>query len=107
MAGLCVRDVRFLGYSDGQCRDVNPEQAIGRISALIDDVRPDVIVTFGPDGITGHPDHIAVSEWTTAAAADLGHQELIYATMTHDFVRRHDALHRGLGIWMDGEPTAA
>ena len=39
-------------------------EAIGRI---VDEVRPDTIVTFGPDGMTGHPDHIAVSGWTTGA----------------------------------------
>jgi LmbE family N-acetylglucosaminyl deacetylase len=30
-------------------------------------VRPDVVVTFGPDGAYGHPDHVAVSQFTTAA----------------------------------------
>jgi LmbE family N-acetylglucosaminyl deacetylase len=29
--------------------------------------RPDVVVTFGPDGAYGHPDHIAISQFTTAA----------------------------------------
>ena len=36
-------------------------------STIIDDVRPDTIVTFGPEGMTGHPDHRAVSRWTTDA----------------------------------------
>jgi len=31
-------------------------------------IQPDVIVTFGPDGAYGHPDHIAISQFTTAAA---------------------------------------
>jgi LmbE family N-acetylglucosaminyl deacetylase len=106
MAGLCVRDVRFLGYPDGQCSIADPEQAIGSIIALIEDVRPDVIVTFGPDGITGHPDHVAVSQWTTAAAAAVGHERVLYATMTHDFLRSHDTLHSTLGVWMEGEPSA-
>jgi LmbE family N-acetylglucosaminyl deacetylase len=105
MAGLCVRDVRFLGYADGECSSVDPEQAIGSIIALIEDVLPDVIVTFGPDGITGHPDHVAVSQWTTAAAAAVGHQRVLYATMTHDFARRHDTLHSTLGVWMGDEPS--
>lgn len=30
-------------------------------------VKPQVVITFGPDGVTGHPDHIAVSQFTTAA----------------------------------------
>ena len=101
MAGLCVRDVRFLGYSDGQCAAA-AEQAIESITALIEDVRPDVIVTFGPDGVTGHPDHIAVSMWTTAAAAALGHERLLYATMTDEFLRRNESLHSTLGVWIGG-----
>ena len=35
----------------------------------------DVVVTFGPDGAYGHPDHVAISQFTTAAvvaAADAG-----------------------------------
>ncbi len=39
-------------------------------------IQPDVIVTFGPDGAYGHPDHIAISQLTTAAivcAADSGY----------------------------------
>ena len=30
-------------------------------------LRPDVVITFGPDGAYGHPDHIAISQFTTAA----------------------------------------
>ncbi len=104
MSIIGVDDVRLLGYGDGECADADFDQAVRSIAALIDDVRPDVIVTFGPDGITHHPDHIAVSRWTTAAAAALGHDGLLYATMTDEFARRHDDLHTELGVWMAGEP---
>ena len=30
-------------------------------------IQPNVIVTFGPEGAYGHPDHIAISQFTTAA----------------------------------------
>jgi LmbE family N-acetylglucosaminyl deacetylase len=30
-------------------------------------VQPDVVITFGPDGAYGHPDHIAISQFTAAA----------------------------------------
>ena len=65
-----VDDVRLLGYADGGCSSVDTEEGTGAIIALIEDVQPDVVVTFGPDGITGHPDHIAVSRWTTAAVCE-------------------------------------
>ena len=50
-----------LGLPDGGCADVDEPQAVTRLAACIDRVRPDTIVTFGPDGITGHPDHVAVA----------------------------------------------
>jgi LmbE family N-acetylglucosaminyl deacetylase len=47
----------------------------------VQDVRPDVIVTFGPDGMTGHPDERVVSAWTTEAWRRTGREpELWYAS---------------------------
>jgi LmbE family N-acetylglucosaminyl deacetylase len=106
VSNLCVRDVRFLGYSDGECSGADHEEAVSSIIHLIEEVRPDIIVTFGPDGMTGHPDHVAVSRWTTAAAAAVGHQELLYATMTDEFLSRNAALHSSIGVWMGGEPQS-
>jgi LmbE family N-acetylglucosaminyl deacetylase len=104
MSSVGVDDVRLLGHADGQCSSVDTEQATRSIIALIEDVHPDVVVSFGPDGITHHPDHVAVSNWTTAAARAVGHEGLLYATMTDDFVRRHDALHSSIGLWIGDEP---
>ena len=49
-----------------------PREAIGRIVDRVGRVRPDVVVTFGPDGAYGHPDHIAISQFTTAAMMTAG-----------------------------------
>ena len=108
MATLGVHDVRFLGHADGECANADFCDAVATVAALIDDVRPDVIVTFGPDGMTNHPDHIAVSAWTTAAAVATGHAEaLLYATFTEEFASAFDELHSRLGVWMgEGEPSA-
>ena len=46
---------------------------IGGIVRQMRRVRPDVVVTFPPDGAYGHPDHVAISQFTaaaTVAAAD-------------------------------------
>jgi LmbE family N-acetylglucosaminyl deacetylase len=37
---------------------------------LLNEIDPDVVITFGPDGVSGHPDHIAVGEAVTAACYD-------------------------------------
>jgi LmbE family N-acetylglucosaminyl deacetylase len=57
----------FLDYVDGQLPLVNQGQAVGKIVRLIRDLTPDVVLTFGPDGIYGHYDHIAVHRWTSIA----------------------------------------
>lgn len=66
-AELGVREVRFLGYLDGTLARVEPSQAVARLMALLRELRPQVLVTFGPDGISGHPDHVTVSRWVTTA----------------------------------------
>src|SRR6516225_9727065 len=74
-AVLGIREVSILGYPDGAVDQVSSDIAIGAIASHIRRIRPHVIVTFGPDGGYGHPDHIAISQFTTAAsvcAADAG-----------------------------------
>jgi LmbE family N-acetylglucosaminyl deacetylase len=66
-AVLGVRDVSLLDYSDGCLDRAVPRETVGRIAEHVRRVQPDVVVTFGPDGAYGHPDHIAVSQFTTAA----------------------------------------
>ncbi|MBM4429314.1 MAG: hypothetical protein FJ026_03075 [Chloroflexi bacterium] len=54
----------FLDY-DGQLTIVNQGQAVGKLVRIIRELRPQVMITFGPDGIYGHYDHIAVHRWAT------------------------------------------
>lgn len=69
---LGVTEHIWLDYPDGGCADIDAAQAVARLRAIVEDVRPDTVLTFGPDGATYHPDHIAVSNWTTAAVAGTG-----------------------------------
>src|SRR5258706_2047804 len=75
-AVLGVREGLILGYPDGALDQLDAATAIAAIVRHIRRVRPHVIVTFGPDGAYGHPDHIAISQFTTAAvvcASDAGY----------------------------------
>jgi N-acetyl-1-D-myo-inositol-2-amino-2-deoxy-alpha-D-glucopyranoside deacetylase len=47
--------------------DVNEEEAVGQVLGVIRTLRPQVLLTWPPDGLSGHPDHVAVSRWTTQA----------------------------------------
>lgn len=64
---LGVRDVSLLDYHDQHLDRADPRQAVAGIVGHLRRIRPDVVVTFGPDGAYGHPDHIAISQFTTAA----------------------------------------
>ncbi|HEY2980305.1 MAG TPA: PIG-L family deacetylase [Anaerolineales bacterium] len=64
---LGLREVNFLGYLDGDVDQADPREIIGKIAAQIRRIRPQVVVTFSPDGAYGHPDHIALSQFTNAA----------------------------------------
>ena len=57
----------FLDYVDGQLPIVHQGQAVGKLVRIIRELRPQVVVTFGPDGIYGHYDHIAVHRLATIA----------------------------------------
>jgi LmbE family N-acetylglucosaminyl deacetylase len=64
---LGVREVAFLDYVDGALDEADADRAIERIAGHIRRVKPQVVITFGPDGAYGHPDHIAIGQLTTAA----------------------------------------
>jgi len=64
---LGLRSVALMDYRDGELDQADPGQAIARIVAHLRQARPQVVVTFDPSGAYGHPDHIAISQFTTAA----------------------------------------
>jgi LmbE family N-acetylglucosaminyl deacetylase len=97
------------GYADGGCAAVPREEAVDRLVALLDDVKPDTVVTFGPEGMTGHSDHQTVSGWATEAWRRTGCRgRLWYATTTRAFQARWGELNTRAGIWADfPAPVAA
>jgi LmbE family N-acetylglucosaminyl deacetylase len=64
---LGIREVSFLDYLDGEVDQADPREIIGQLVAYLRRIQPQVVVTFAPDGVYGHPDHIALSQFTTAA----------------------------------------
>ncbi|RNB87321.1 PIG-L family deacetylase [Brevibacillus fluminis] len=64
---LGVNETIFFGYPDGGLAEVDVAELTARIRAYLLELKPDIIVTFPPDGVTGHPDHIALSRATEQA----------------------------------------
>jgi LmbE family N-acetylglucosaminyl deacetylase len=105
LAAVGVHDHQWLELPDGGCADVPADEATELVRRAIERVRPDTILTFGPDGMTGHPDHKAVSAWTTAAwRATGGAAQLWYATLSDRFHARWGELNDRVGLWTVGEP---
>lgn len=66
-AELGVQQLTFLDYVDGTLAGISDESGTMRLLDVLRQALPDVVITFGADGISGHPDHLAVHRWTTAA----------------------------------------
>ena len=65
---LGIETVEMGGYSDGAVAQADPIQLTGYIVAFLRRQRPDVVLTFGPEGApTAHRDHAAISRAATAA----------------------------------------
>lgn len=123
---LGIHEVSILGYPDGAVDQVDPATAIREIAGHIRRIRPHVVVTFGPEGAYGHPDHIAISQFTTAAiicASDAGYHtdngsqaepvsahrvaKLHYMAWRNDKWEAYQAAFRTLTSMVDGVPRQA
>jgi len=86
---LGIAEVVLLDYPDGFLPWIDARELETRLASEIRRIAPDVVVTFGHDGLYWHPDHIAVHERTTAAVASLVETApaLFYVTMPQGLVR--------------------
>jgi len=64
---LGLKEIRFLGYQDGLLDQARSDKVTGKIAANLREIRPQVVITFDPTGAYGHPDHIAICQFTIAA----------------------------------------
>jgi LmbE family N-acetylglucosaminyl deacetylase len=75
-AGAADARVHFLRYPDGGLKEVPRPKLVGDVAHLLKEALPHVVVTFGPEGITKHDDHITIG----AAATEAFHQARAEAT---------------------------
>ncbi len=103
---LGVTDHTWLDYPDGGCADVPLDEGAARVLEHLRRVRPDTVLTFGPDGMTGHPDHQSVSRWVDAAVElfDGPRPRILQATNTPQWLAVWRPKLDELGVYMDAEP---
>jgi N-acetylglucosamine malate deacetylase 2 len=90
-----IRDIYFLGYIDGELNKADVEEVVNKIKDIIRRVQPEIVITFGPDGITGHNDHVAIGKAATKAFERLsveesGPRKLYYVTIAASAVPNAD-----------------
>ena len=83
-----------------------PEAGGPMVREIMEQVQPDTILTFGPDGMTGHHAHMSVSRWATDAFTKVAPSgaRLHYATMTPAYVEEFREIFEPLGIFRPGTP---
>ena len=127
---LGIQSVNFLDYIDGDLDAAHPVEVIAKIVGHLRRIRPEVVVTFGQYGAYGHPDHIAISQFTTAAIVEaanpnsLYYRDLaphsvsklyymaetsdlmaVYQSVFGDLVMNIDGVKRGMVTWPDWSVT--
>jgi LmbE family N-acetylglucosaminyl deacetylase len=116
-AVLGIEEVSFLDYHDGEFDRADHDEVVGKIVSHIRRIRPHVVVTFDQAGLYGHPDHIAVSRFTTsavAAAADAGFADpeardphgvakLYYMAWTADEIELYEKAFGAISMDVNGE----
>lgn len=65
--GISDPDVHFLRYPDGDLKAVDRTELLDRMTEVLARIRPHVVVTFGPEGVTKHGDHITIGQVCTEA----------------------------------------
>ena len=65
---LGIEHIEHGGHADGALAAADPDVVIGQIVAFLRRERPQVVLTFGPEGApTGHRDHRAICRFATSA----------------------------------------
>lgn len=103
---LGVEEHHWLDYVDGTCDTVDADEAVAKLQPIFEDVGPDSVLTFGPDGLTGHPDHIAVSSWTSTAFDRFAKRgaKLFYPVVVRDWYEQFGPLLNEHNVYAPGSP---
>jgi LmbE family N-acetylglucosaminyl deacetylase len=118
---LGISYLAFRDYIEVELEEAEEGEAIARIVRLLRQIRPHVVVTFGPEGLYGHPDHIAISQLATSAivcAADAAYaptrgqkphrvSKFYYRTATRDWLENYMPIFGDLVMQIDGQERRA
>lgn len=108
------RSLRVLGVTEHHwldCLDVDMDTPLDgagyeRVYAIMQEVDPDTVLTFGPDGMTGHVGHMSVCDWATRAFHETAKPgaSLHYATTTPQWADRWVPVYNRFDVFRPGTP---
>lgn len=106
---LGVHEVVFLDYIDGRLDQAPAGEVSAKIAHHLRQIRPQVVVTMDPQGVYGHPDHIALTQFTLggvvqAASPDLGDESLPHVVSKLYMVAETEAGYKGYAASYVGGP---
>src|SRR5205823_1865525 len=109
LAVIGVEDDVWLDYPDGGCADVDAAEGSARVLEQLRRTQPDTVLTFGPDGMTGHADHQSVSRWVDDAVRAYAEQggsrpRVLHATNTPEWLVKWRARLDEFNVYMGSEP---
>jgi len=103
---LGVTEHHWLDLPDIDMDSGLPEEGYGRVRELVEQVQPDTILTFGPDGMTDHAAHKDVSRWATQALREAGKpgSHVLYATVTPEWAQEFLPIWEPFEVFRPGTP---
>jgi LmbE family N-acetylglucosaminyl deacetylase len=112
--GEMERSLEILGITEHHWLDLPdidmdtplPDEGYERVRGLVSEVRPDTVLTFGPDGMTGHEAHKSVHRWSTDALLEAGKpgSSALYATVTPEWAQVYLPLWEPFEVFRPGTP---
>lgn len=104
MRVLGVEEHRWLGFEDGTLAGIDRSVGVARVAELLDEVAPDTVLTFAADGMTFHPDHMAVHAWVReACAGGTSGARLLCAAVEAGFLDQQRDVLETWGVYMSDE----
>lgn len=103
---LGVREHIWLDLPDVDMDTPLPESGYERVLAVMTELQPRTVLTFGPDGMTGHHAHMSASAWATRAfqASAPAGASLYYATNTQEWADEFVPIYNRFDVFRPGTP---
>lgn len=88
---LGIRTLTFLDYVDGRLDRADPDQLAAHVAQAIERSAADAVISFGPHGVTRHPDHIACHQAALAGAQRSSRPvRLFYIALPDEWAQRFE-----------------